>query len=210
MLPGTRLIGEAGAVALAERGGANPIYMTSENAIGWLDGRPVFAPLRAAIDRFKDKAKFRAITQPLFPDLFFRTVAFDDLPRVNPDDLPLPCIVKPSIGFFSMGVHRIDTPAAWHAAVAAVVAIATDIARVQDLYPTSVLDPGMFLIELCIEGEEFAIDAQFDADGAPVVLGIYQHLFSSAADIGDRVYLTSKAIVRDNLDAFTAFLSRIG
>jgi len=205
LLPGTRLIAEAD--ALAGRGTATPLYMTSENAIGRLDGASVFAPLRAAIDAFKDKAKFREITRPLFPDFFFRAVPFADLAQIDPETLPLPCVVKPSVGFFSMGVHRVDTPAGWRAAVAA---IAADIARVRGLYPASVLDAGTFLIEQCIEGEEFAVDAYFDADGAPVVLGVYRHMFSSADDVGDRIYLTSKAIVRDNLAALTGFLARIG
>jgi len=207
LLPGTKLIAEAEAVALAERGAATPLYTNSENAIGWLNRHPAFASACAAIDIFKDKAKFREITRPLFPDLFFRAVPTAELDRVDPAALPLPCILKPSVGFFSMGVHRVETPADWHRAVAA---IAAELDRVRGLYPTSVMDPGTFLIEQCIEGEEFAVDAYFDETGAPVVLGLYQHMFSSADDVSDRVYMTSKPIVRDNLAAVTDFLARVG
>ena len=46
-----------------------------------------------------------------------------------------------------------------------------------------------FVVEEVIEGEEFAVDAYFDADGAPVLVDVYAHLFASADDVSDRVYL---------------------
>jgi ATP-grasp domain-containing protein len=73
-----------------------------------------------------------------------------------------------------------------------------------------VFDASSFIIEQCINGEEFAVDAYFDADGEPVVLSILKHAFSLDADVSDRVYMSSKAIIEDNLGEFTEFLGNIG
>lgn len=207
-LPGDlHMISEDAALALAASPGAPPLYMTSENAIGWLAAHPALAQTRAAIGVFKDKLAFRRLTQPLFPELFFRGVKLADLRRLPLGDIPLPAIIKPSVGFFSMGVHRIDRREQWAETFDAIDA---EIARVEGLYPAQVLDAQTFIIEGCIAGDEFAVDAYFDTDGAPVILGIFQHAFASDADVSDRVYMTSKAIVADNLAPFTAFLAQIG
>ncbi|MCF7929266.1 MAG: ATP-grasp domain-containing protein, partial [Spirochaetales bacterium] len=67
-----------------------------------------------------------------------------------------------------------------------------------------------FIIEQCIEGEEFAVDAYFDREGRPVILNILKHLFSSGEDVSDRVYITSKEIMRVFYDKFFPVLEGIG
>jgi hypothetical protein len=44
--------------------------------------------------------------------------------------------------------------------------------------------------------EEYVCDAYFDANGAPVVLGIYAHPFLNEDDFRDIVYYTSQEIMR--------------
>ncbi len=39
------------------------------------------------------------------------------------------------------------------------------------------------------------MDAYYDAEGAPVLVNVYAHLFSSAEDVSDRVYYTDAATV---------------
>lgn len=67
-----------------------------------------------------------------------------------------------------------------------------------------------FIIEQLIEGDEYAFDAYFDASGKPVIMGIYKHLFSSAADVSDRVYFTSREVIEQQLPLFTQFLTEVG
>ena len=57
-----------------------------------------------------------------------------------------------------------------------------------------------------MEGREFAFDAYYDKQGNPVVLGIFEHLFSGTDDVSDRVYITSKSLMKEFLPKFTEFL----
>ena len=52
-----------------------------------------------------------------------------------------------------------------------------------------------FIVEQYVDGDEFAMDAYFNQKGEPVILGIFKHLFSSATDVSDRIYYTSKDII---------------
>lgn len=204
---GTHFIAEDEAIECLRRGDCPSLYATSENCIGWIAEHLAFTTLPAQIDQFKNKLKFRAMTRPIFPELYYREVRLEDLENVPFDALPLPFIIKPAVGFFSMGVHKVAGREDW---TAAVQAIRAEIERTRGLYPEEVLDSRSFIIEECIDGEEFAVDAYFDADGKAVVLGIFHHLFGSGYDVSDRVYLTSKTIVEVNLDAFGTLLDRIG
>src|SRR6056297_3362261 len=72
------------------------------------------------------------------------------------------------------------------------------------------MDAERFIIEQCIYGDEFAVDAYFDSTGKPVVLSVFKHTFSSDADVSDRVYTTSTKIIEKNLEEFTYFVRKIG
>ncbi|MDO9122409.1 MAG: ATP-grasp domain-containing protein, partial [Anaerolineaceae bacterium] len=76
--------------------------------------------------------------------------------------------------------------------------------------PDEVLGSDSFIIEQCIEGDEFAVDAYFNSAGEPVILNILHHTFSSDNDVSDRVYTTSKEIIENNLVEFTDFVGKIG
>lgn len=204
---GPQVISQDEAVARA-RAAAHPrVYTNSENAIGWIARHLDFTDLPEKIDLFKDKLRFRRLTQELYPDFFFQEVAWDELDALDASALPAPFIIKPAVGFFSMGVYKVDDAAAWPETLAAIYA---EMDAVRDLYPPEVMDAARFIIEQNIKGDEYAFDAYFDAAGQPRVVGIYKHLFSSDADTSDRVYVTSRAIIEARLDAFTDFLAEIG
>ncbi|SDZ97859.1 ATP-grasp domain-containing protein [Desulfuromusa kysingii] len=204
---GTNLISESRAIEMVQQNQSLPIYTTSENAISWITENLSFSDLPDKIALFKDKLKFRQLTQTIFPDFYFRGVNLNELQDLQFDQLPLPFIIKPSIGFMSMGVYKVANEKEWQAAKAAIVA---EIDQVKGLYPDSVLDTNAFIIEQCIDGEEFAVDVYYNDAGEAVVLGILKHVFSSDADVSDRVYISSKEIVEENLTAFTRFADKIG
>jgi len=134
-------------------------------------------------------------------------VAYDDLPALDVTELPLPFIIKPAVGFFSMGVYRVDEAEQWPATAAQIQA---EMTRIAGLYPLEVMDGGTFIIEQVIEGAEFAVDAYFDGQGQPVILNILRHEFSSAHDMSDRLYLTSAPIMRQHYGQFRQLLVDIG
>ena len=131
----------------------------------------------------------------------------DELDNLVVEDLPLPFIIKPTVGFFSMGVYKVTDREKWEQTKEA---LKSEILSSKGLYPKEVFDTVSFIIEQCIEGEEFAFDAYFDDTGEPVILNIYKHIFSSSADVSDRVYITSKEIIESNIDQFSLFLQEIG
>ncbi|MDD2557925.1 MAG: ATP-grasp domain-containing protein [Desulfuromonas sp.] len=219
LLPGTNLINPAEAAAQiraqvearsstgADSAQYSPLYTTSENALDWIAANLADTNIPATINLFKDKLEFRRRTKALFPDFFFQGVQHADLATLAVDELKFPFIIKPSVGFFSMGVHKVHTPEDWKPILARIDA---EIASLQQVYPRAVLDTATFILEECIEGDEFAVDAYFDSSGKAVVVGIHQHLFASANDVSDRVYITSKQIVSTYLEEFTDFATTVG
>lgn len=204
---GTVIISEEKAVEMAQQSDNLKLYTTSENSIGWIAKHLNFTNIPEKIELFKDKLKFREMTQSLFPNFYFRGVRVEELKKLQYDEIPLPCIIKPTVGFFSMGVYKVSDHGEWKNVIDSIIG---EIAQIKDLYPEEVVDTSSFIIEQCINGEEFAVDAYFNAIGEPVILGIFRHAFSSDSDVSDRVYISSKEIVENNLDEFTDFVGKIG
>lgn len=208
---------ELGALLISEeeaieriRGSEIPmIYTASENSIGWIVQNLGFTDLPEKIDLFKEKVRFREMIRPLYPDFFFREIALDSLDELDHEIniIPFPFIIKPSVGFFSMGVHRVDEVSDWEKTKQS---IRKGIENVKGIYPEEVLKTTSFIVESVIEGEEFALDAYFNNAGEPVILSILQHSFATECDMSDRIYQMSKEIIEKNLEEFTAFLKEIG
>lgn len=203
----TCLVSEEEAIKLLKKQYSFNLYTTSENSINWISKALSFSDLPEKIDLFKDKFKFRKLTKPLFPDFYFKKIRVEELTTLNFDEIPVPFIIKPTVGFFSMGVHKVTN---WQEWIKAIELIESEIKSVGNLYPEEVLDTRSFIIEQVILGEEFAIDAYFNAEGEGVIVGIFQHIFSSDTDVSDRVYITSKNIIEDNVYEFTDFINAMG
>jgi len=204
---GTAVIREEDAIEMI-RNSDNPIlYSTSENSIGWIAKRLAFSNLPEKIELFKNKLKFRELTKSAFPDFYFKGVHLEDLKAIQVTELPFPFIIKPAVGFFSMGVYKVSSHGEWMTTIDSIIA---EISQIKDLYPGEVLDTRSFIIEQCVAGDEFAVDAYYNSTGEPVILSIHQHLFSSDTDVSDRVYISSKKIIETNLEEFTHFAGKIG
>lgn len=184
------------------------IYTTSENTLEWISQNLANSSLPDKIQVFKNKVKFRKIMKPLYPGFYFQEVTLSEFDTFDFDKVPLPCIIKPSIGFFSIGVHKISCQDQWPNILETLLDEMSSAAPVD--YPKEVVDTTTFIIEECIEGDEYAIDAYFDSEGKPIILNIHQHYFSSAEDVGDRVYVSSKEIIESQLADFTKFLENVG
>ena len=205
--PDASSVSESDARALLRADPCLRVLTNSENALGWLATNAVGTRLPDQIMRFKDKVQTRDLLRPLYPDLRYREITAGQLPGWEPADMPFPFVVKPAVGFFSLGVHLVRDRAHWPVIREALRA---DLAQAVGQYPTAVLDPTRFVAEECISGDEYAIDAWFDTDGQAVISNILHHPFSSTADVGDRVYTTSTEIITRWLHPFTEWLNAVG
>jgi hypothetical protein len=182
------------------------LYTPSEHSIDWIVNHLAYTDIPDKINIFKDKVRFRQTFAPLFPSIFYRVIPFTELENLNVDRFPSPLVLKPAKGFFSMAVARIENQSEYNHAVEK---IKKELETLQSLYPVNVLDTSDFIVEQYIRGKEFAFDAYFDSMGDPVILNIWQHLFSSEHDVSDRVYITSADIVNQYLERFQDVLNKI-
>ena len=190
------------------KGEKNPqLYSNSENAINWISTHLNFSELPQKIELFKNKAEFRRLLKEIYPDFYFFESGFDSLSTLDTEKIRFPVVLKPCVGFLSMGVYIIRDAEEW---ADVIKNLRDDIEKFRGQFPTEVVDASSFIVEELINGEEFAIDAYFDKDGKPVILNIFKHPFSDETDVSDRVYFTSGEIIKSNHDRFESLLSQIG
>ena len=89
------------------------------------------------IKLFKNKEKFRKLISKLYPDFNYKNVAFKDLIKLDIEIIQKPFVVKPNVGFFSMGVHIIKSNNDWKKALEL---LDEEMQAVKELYPLQVMD----------------------------------------------------------------------
>ena len=189
-------------------GSGNPLlYTNSENSISWIENNLHHTQLPGKIKLFKNKADFRDLLSDLYPGYFYKRIELKNISTLDISGFRFPFIIKPAVGFFSLGVYKVEKQEEWAGTVRAILG---EIDQIKDLYPPEVLHTGEFIIEECIEGDEFAVDCYFNHEGKPVIMNMMKHIFASGKDVNDRVYITSKEIVEQYLTPLTDFLSEIG
>ena len=180
----------------------NQLYAVSENALVWLYAQLPESELVKKVKILKDKAAFRRICQQIYPDFYYKEVEMKALRSLNPDELPLPLVLKPAVGFLSVGVYIVRNKEEWQAALDD---IDRNFAKQCAVFPDTVVRSEMFVLEQFIEGEEYAVDAYYDAEGKPNIINIFHHIFKSETDVSDRLYCMSKQIFEANYPAFNQF-----
>lgn len=183
------------------------LYSNSENALVWLDEiLPADHRLRKCIELFKNKLLFRQTYEGEFGGIRFREIRFEDLADYKFADFGTAFILKPTVGFLSAGVYRIDSQSSLDLAVKK---LTQEMERFKTIFPASVLNSSSFIAEEIIQGREFAIDAFYSECTEPVILNIFEHKFRDSDDMSDRLYITSAEIIRNWLEPFKKFLSRL-
>ena len=180
----------------------NQLYAVSENALVWLYAQLPESELVKKVKILKDKAAFRRICQQIYPDFYYKEMEMKALRSLNPDELPLPLVLKPSVGFLSVGVYIVRSKEEWQAALDD---IDRNFAKQCAVFPETVVRSENFVLEQFIEGEEYAVDAYYEAEGRPNIINIFHHIFKNETDVSDRLYCMSKQIFEANYPAFNQF-----
>jgi len=204
---GQNIIDEDRAIDILRSSDNIQLYTNSENALGWITKNLSFSDIPNKIGLFKNKANFRKLLEPLYPNFLYKEIGVENLEKFNPLDIIFPIIIKPTVGFFSFGVKKINNLEEWGVTV---LHLREELQRVSGIFPKEVFNDTSLIIEQVIEGDEFAIDAYFDKSGDPVIINILEHVFSSEADVSDRIYMTSRSILESNYSRVLSFLKQIG
>ena len=183
------------------------IYSNSENAIHWVNKNLSFSDLPEKILFFKNKIKFRKLIKDIYPDYFYKGIMLSEIEDLDIESIKFPFIIKPAVGFFSMGVYKVENLEEWKIISKKII---NEVKITKSIYPKEVIDFDDFIIEEYINGEEYAIDCYFNKNGEPVVLNILHHIFSSGKDVSDRVYSTSKEIIEMYVSKIETFLKILG
>ncbi|WP_371802665.1 ATP-grasp domain-containing protein [Candidatus Lokiarchaeum ossiferum] len=193
-------------IEMLKKNPTQPLFSNSENSINWINKNLDFMNLSEKILVFKDKFLFRKTMQPYFPKFYFQQIKLDELESLNLEEVPFPFIIKPSIGFFSLGVYVVQNREEWPKIISAIRA---EMASNKDVFPIEVVNSTNFIIEEMIDGDEYAVDVYFNENGKPSILNILKHYFASPEDTSDRLYITSKEIITQNRETFLKTLENI-
>ncbi len=183
------------------------LYTNSEDSIEWIFKNLKFSELPLKINLFKDKIKFRNMIKNIYPDFYFKEISLDDIDFLDEKTLKYPLILKPAVGFLSFGVYPIQNEKEF---LNIKKKLKDDIKKFKGIFSIEVVDTSKFIMEEMIEGEEYAVDVYFGLDGKPVILNIFKHPFFDENDVSDRVYYTSKEIIKKNIERFTDLFEKIG
>jgi hypothetical protein len=198
-------ISEDEAIATIKSNPSQRIYSNSENVLSWIDKHFGESELSRQINILKDKVKFREQIKAIFPEFKFQKIKFENIQNIASKELSFPFVIKPSIGFLSIGVYIINDETDWINAKEKITPH-----YLKSIFPKNVLDTSHFIIEDLIQGEEYAIDYYHNDKGEVVILNILHHVFSSGTDTSDRLYSTSKAIIKRYKSELEQILSTIG
>ena len=199
-------ISENEAIKILNNDQEEKLYTNSENAIQWIDENLTLSKFPDQVKIFKNKVRFRELIKDQYPDYFFKAEKYKELQNLDISTIKFLIVLKPSVGFFSIGVNKIDDLEEWQPTIKK---LEKELKMSKHLYPEKVVNVTDFIIEEVIEGKEYAIDCYFDENGKPVVLNILHHVFSSGKDVSDRIYSTSKEIIEENYDSVLNFLKMI-
>ena len=187
--------------------GFSKVYSNSENSVEWVLENFKNTNLARFIQISKDKFSMRKELREIYPDFFFEEILLKDIDKIKAENLPEKFIIKPAVGFLSMGVHKINSQNEWEQTVGL---IKNEISDFKKNFPKAVLNSEKFIVEEIIEGEEFAVDVYFDNNRQPVIMNIFAHPFVSEDDVSDRIYISSKEIIETNIKDFENILGKIG
>jgi len=181
------------------------VYFNAEDCISLIEENSSNIKLKKNIAFFKNKFVFKNSIKENYPDCFVAELKKEDFDSfIVPEGKDL--IIKPVIGFHSVGIKRFSGQKEWIKIKDEILAECKKYAGVFDV---NVLNDKKFLVEEFIEGKEFACDFYFNSKGKPVILNISKHVFADENDVRDLVYYTSAGLIKEHFEKMKDFLDLI-
>lgn len=183
------------------------LIMNAEEAFNILNEYHAESHVTKMANLFKNKIAFRKRLAESYPNFFYLETSISGLSNVDMEALAYPIILKPSVGYSSVGVYRIGNVTEFNSVVNE---LGKTMQQLSGKYTKDVLDSESFIIESYIEGQEFAVDLYFDKNNEPVVLNVFARMFKDEKDMSDRIYYTSKQVLQNYLASITDYLKQLG
>jgi ATP-grasp domain len=166
------------------------VYAPTESALAVILEKSKSEEFCEAVNKLKDKDFFRQLMSKLYPDFFFRKTTINELKNLQLDRSKK-YIVKPTKGFFGTAVKELKP----ETDIAVITnEIRQELAENTRYFSESVLSKNELIVEQFVEGEEYAVDMYFDAEGVPVILNIYHHPIPKKNEYFHLLYYTNKEI----------------
>ncbi len=186
----------------ARREATPRFYINSEECLPWITGNFSGKGINEAIGLLKDKVEFRRILADAYPDFYFRELGVHELDSFEfPEGKVL--TLKPSKGFFGIGVRKVSSKEEWKASVKEVL---EEVKKNSRYFSPSILSASPLLLEDFIKGKEYAVDAYYSRSKEPVIMNVYHHPYRDADDTRNVLYYTSPDIMRRVAPKATDFL----
>ncbi len=156
-----------------------------------------------AINVLKDKFRFREVVSQLYPHYQFKKVAFEDIEHLR---VTKKTIIKPAKGFFGIAVKTIDQNTDLKALAQD---IQEEIQSTYGVFSEEMLSQNEFVVEEYIEGEEYAVDMFYDAQGEPHIVNIYHHPMPRVEAYLHMLYYSSKEVFDKTYDKAISFFKKL-
>lgn len=182
------------------------LYTNSENALDWIYKNLSNDRKIQTIRMFKNKAEFRTVIKESYPELYYKTLLYNQLSDFDIKKIKLPIILKPNQGFFSLAVYTIYTNEDWARAIKEIKKLVREKANP---FNEDVISHSEYIIEEYIKGDEYAVDGYYDEKGSVIILNIFKHIFSSETDVSDRLYITNSKIIETYIEPLEEILNKV-
>lgn len=163
------------------------ICVTSEYSIDTVIGR-MDAVRRNAIEKLKDKFKFREILANIYPDYQYRLLKVQEIKNIKIDKKS---VIKPIRGCFGTAVRVIESDTNFDNLSTELEAELIKNGKVYSDYTLSKED---FIVEQYISGEEYAIDMFYNSKGEPCIVNLYHHPMPDNEAYLHMAYNSSKTV----------------
>jgi len=166
-------------------------------------GQNVEVPSLLTLKKFKDKVLFRELVNKMsgYDDIWFKSVSKEELKLIEYPGKPF--VIQVAVGFGSKGVEIVNNESMLKESINRAIKSAEEG---EEIFSKTVVDSNNWVLCQFFDGDEYAVDAFITNDGEPVITGIYHHPFKDKNDVSDRVYYTSKKIMKKFLPMTKSFL----
>ncbi len=173
------------------------VCIASEVSIETIVNRMDDRSRKNTIESLKDKYIFRKTIASIYPEYQYQFVEASQIKNLA---ITRKSVIKPVKGVFGTAVRTIDRGTDLKKLA---VELKTELSKNESIFSDGVLSKEDFLVEEYIEGEEYAVDMFYDADGNPCIINICHHpipenkaylhiLYYFSKEVFDRIYTKAK------------------